>query len=135
MGDDVVVQNLAGLFVGNSTLRPVIGMRCGVADQRVDLAEHAVGFLDQMLQIVLGRDIGGDRERDLLAGLVVDRLCHLIADCLLARGDHHFGTMLGHPLGDGAADAARGTGDDGDFSRHIKQGHVSLSQILIRRRI
>jgi hypothetical protein len=38
--------------------------------------------------------------------------------------------MLGHPFGDGAADAARGAGDDGDFSRHIKQGHVSLSQIF-----
>ena len=124
IGDDVVVENLAKLVVGNSGLRPVIGIRRGVADQRVDLAEHAVGFLDQMLQIVLGRDIGGHRERDLLAGLVVDRLGHLVADRLLARGDHHLGAVLGHPLGDGAADAARGAGDDGDFSRHIEQGHV-----------
>ncbi len=134
IGDDVVVQNLAKLVIGNSGLRSVIGIRGGVADQRVDLAEHAVGFLDEMLQIILGRDVGGYRERDLLAGLVVDRLRHLVADLLLARRDHHFGAMLGHPFGDGAADAARGAGDDGDFSRHIKQGHVSLSQISIRRR-
>ena len=36
------------------------------------------------------------------------------------------------PLGDGEADAARRTGDDGDFSRHIEQAHVSLP-VLIRR--
>jgi hypothetical protein len=37
--------------------------------------------------------------------------------------------VLGHSLGDGTADAARGTGDDGDFSRHIKQGHAFLPNI------
>jgi hypothetical protein len=42
--------------------------------------------------------------------------------------------MLGHALGDGAADAARGAGDHGDFSGHIKQGHTLLSQIRRRMR-
>jgi hypothetical protein len=37
--------------------------------------------------------------------------------------------MLGHPLGDGTADAARGASDDGDFSGHIKQGHAFLPGI------
>ena len=71
-------------------------------------------------------------DRRPLAELVVDLLGDLIADVLLARGDHHLGAVLGHPLGDGAADAARGAGDDGDFSRHIEQAHV-VSPDVIRR--
>src|SRR5215212_425296 len=45
--------------------------------------------------------------------------------------------MFGHALGDGAADAARGAGDDGDFSGHVKQGHAFLSPSsdLIRQRM
>ena len=38
-------------------------------------------------------------------------------------------TVLGHPLGNGASDAARRAGDDGDFSLHVKQAHASLPGI------
>jgi len=38
--------------------------------------------------------------------------------------------MLGHSLGNSATDAARGTGDDGDFSRHIEQGHLFLPEFF-----
>ena len=63
VGDDVVVEDLAELVVGNAGQRAVIGIGRGVADQHVDLAEGAVGFVDEMLQVFLGRDVGGDRDR------------------------------------------------------------------------
>ena len=63
VGDDVVVEDLAELVVGDAGQRPVIGIGRGVADQHVDLAEGAIGFVDQVLQIVLGRDVGRDRDR------------------------------------------------------------------------
>ena len=107
VGDDVVVEDLAELIVGNAGERTVIGIGRGVADQHVDLAEGAVGFVDQVLQIFLAGNVGGDRDRRALAELVVDLLGDLIADVLLARGDHDLGAVLGHPLRDGAADAAR----------------------------
>jgi hypothetical protein len=35
----------------------------------------------------------------------------------------------------GAADAARGAGDDGDFSRQVQQGRARFCQTLLRRRM
>ena len=43
VGDDVVVEDLAELLVGDARLRAVIGVRRGVADEDVDLAERARG--------------------------------------------------------------------------------------------
>ena len=76
VGDDVVVEDLAELVVGNAGERTVIGIRRGVADQHVDLAEGAVGLVDEVLQIFLAGDVGGDRDRRALAELVVDLLRH-----------------------------------------------------------
>ena len=41
VGDDVVVEDLAELIVGDAAERAVIGIARGVADQHVDLAERA----------------------------------------------------------------------------------------------
>ena len=78
-----------------------------IADQRVDLAEHAVGLFDQVLQIVLGRNVCRNRQRDLLAGFIVDSFRDLVASLLLARGDHDARAMFGHSFGNRTADAAR----------------------------
>src|SRR5947209_3373970 len=74
----------------------------GVAHQHLDLAQCAVGFGDEVLQIFLAGNVGGDCHRRALAEFLVDLLGDLIADVLLARGDHHLGAVLGHSLGDGA---------------------------------
>src|SRR6185437_5324697 len=79
-----------------------------------------------VLQIVLGRDVRRNRERDLLARLIVDGFGDLVAGLLLARGDHDLRAVLRHPLGDRAADAARGACDDGNLSSHVEQGHLIL---------
>jgi hypothetical protein len=63
VGDDVVVEDLAELVVGNAAERTVIRIRRGVADQHVDLAERAVGLVDEVLQVFLAGDVGGDRDR------------------------------------------------------------------------
>src|SRR6185312_16876016 len=73
---------------------------------------------------------GGDRHRRPLPVFVVDLLRHGIADIGLARGDHDLRAMLGHALGDRAADAARRAGDDGDLSLHVEQAHGSLPDLL-----
>ena len=39
----------------------------------------------------------------------------------LAAGDDNFGTQASHFFGDGTADAFSGTGDQGNFSGHIKK--------------
>ncbi len=48
----------------------------------------------------------------------------------LAAGDHHFGAQAGHFLGDGTADAFGGTGDQGDFSGHVKKRIYHLSILM-----
>ncbi|MNT56691.1 hypothetical protein D3C72_1940120 [compost metagenome] len=121
VGDDVVVQHLAELVVRHAAHGPVIGVGSGIADQHVDLAEHAVGLVDQALQVVLGRDIGGDRDRGAVAVAGVDGVHHFLAGLGLARRNHDFSALDGHLLGDGAADAARRAGDDGNLARQIEQ--------------
>ena len=63
VGDDVVIENLAELIVGDAGERAVIRVGRGVADQHVDLAVDAVGLVDEILQILLAGDVGGDRGR------------------------------------------------------------------------
>src|SRR5690606_13488563 len=76
----------------------------------------------EVLERFLGRYAGGDRGgRAGMAG--VDRLGHRIARILLSAGDHHPRALIGHRLGDRAADAARRSGDDGDLAGKIEQGH------------
>jgi len=57
-------------------------IRRGVADQRVDLAEHAVGFLDQCLRSSWSR-CWRHRERDLLAALSLIALATSSQTCCL----------------------------------------------------
>ena len=52
-GQDVVVENLAKLFVGNAGHRPVVGIGGGVADEDVDPPEEPVRLVDEALEILL----------------------------------------------------------------------------------
>ena len=69
IGDDVVVENLAELVVGNARLRAVIGIGRGVANQRVDLSEDAVGFLDQIFKSSLVEMLAATESAILLPAL------------------------------------------------------------------
>ncbi|MNN28587.1 hypothetical protein D3C81_1421650 [compost metagenome] len=121
VGNDVVVQHLAKLIVRDAAHRPVVRVGCGIADQHVDLAEGAVGFIDQVLQVFLRRDIGGHSDGGAGAMACIERVNHFLAGLCLARRNHYLGALDGHLLGDGAADAARGAGDDGNLARQIEQ--------------
>src|SRR3546814_9238221 len=56
----------------------------------------------------------------------------------LAAGDDDPGALIGHRLGDGAANASGGAGDDGDFAgeveevAHRSEEHMSELQSLMR---
>jgi hypothetical protein len=67
IADDVVVEDLAELVVGDAGQRAVIGVGRGVADADVDLAERRLGLVDQVLQVLLRGDVGRDRDRRPLA--------------------------------------------------------------------
>jgi hypothetical protein len=45
----------------------------------------------------------------------------MLAGGFLARRDDYLGALLRHPHRDRTADAARGTGDDGDFTAQVEQ--------------
>ena len=61
VGDDVVIENLAELIVGDVCKRPVIGVGCGIADENVDPTERAARLVHQMLQ----RGLVGDATKTL----------------------------------------------------------------------
>src|SRR3546814_19842327 len=63
VGDDIIVENLAELIVADPRRRAVIGLRRGVADERGDRAEGGDRLVHQLLEAVLGRDVGGARDR------------------------------------------------------------------------
>ena len=53
--DDVVIERLAQLFVGDGRHRAIMRVRCRIADQDIDLAKCLVRFINQILQAFLGR--------------------------------------------------------------------------------
>src|SRR3546814_10151574 len=53
---DIIVHDLAELVVADPEAGAIIGVRCGVADERGDLAEGGARFVHQILKIVqIGR--------------------------------------------------------------------------------
>ena len=80
-----------------------------------------VRLVDEPLQLLLGRNVGGDGDRRLVAAGAIDRGCDLRAGLRLARGDHDLRAVLGEPLGDRAADAARRAGDDRDAPGQVEK--------------
>ena len=100
-----------------------VAQNTGIVDQDVDAAEGVDRGLDDLLGVLRLGD--GERGGDgLAAGLFdgVDRFLRragIEAGALQTGADvahHHARAFLGHQFGDGAADAASRSGDDGDFS-------------------
>ena len=81
---------------------------------------------------LLRRNIRGDGDRAAFAVLGLDRVGHLLARTRLARRDDDFRAVLCHPLDDGAADAARRAGDDGDLAGRDRTSDRATSRILAR---
>src|SRR3546814_11942221 len=67
------------------------------------------------------RDVGGDGDGGAFAVLGVDGLGGFGAGVGLAAGDDDPGALIGHRLGDGAANASGGAGDDGDFAGEVEE--------------
>ena len=121
IGEHVVVENLAELGVRDAGHRAVVRIGSRIADQNVDPAEGARGLVDEMLKLLLGRDVGGDRLRRVALERAIDGGRGLGAGLGLARRDDDARAMPGEPLGDGAADAPRRSGDDGDAPGQVEQ--------------
>ena len=123
LGEDVVIKRLAERFVGDRAHRAIVGVRCGVADQHVDLAKGGTPGIDHRLQRFLGGEAGGYRNR--CAGVLgIDRGRHVFARAQIAAGDHHLGAVIGEVLGNRLTDPARRSGDDGDLPGQVKLVHI-----------
>ena len=121
VGEDVVVEDLAELVVGDGGERAVMWVGSGVADKDVDWPELAAGLIDHVLERVFRREAGGDGDGGARSMVVVDRFGDGFATVLVARGDADPGAMRGEPLRDGEADAARRAGDDGDLAGEVEE--------------
>ena len=67
---------------------------------------------------------------DGLVALLFQFIGDLLTGIGLAAGDDNFGTQASHFFGDGTADAFGGTGDQGDFSGHVKKRIYHLSILM-----
>src|SRR3546814_3343785 len=85
----MMFHELAELVVAGPDAGAVIRVRRGVADERGDLAEGRARFINQILQIVLRRDVRGDRNRGAVTELRIDFGGGRIARILLAARNHH----------------------------------------------
>jgi len=84
-----------------------VGIGGGVVHQDVETPEALEGGIDRGFRLLGLAGIGGDD-----VDIPVDLRRCLLQLLLLARGEHHVGTGLGHGLGDGQPDPLRGTGDE-----------------------
>ena len=132
--NDVVLQDLGEGFIRNAALRAIIGVAGGVADQVIDLAPFGDGGINQRLQAFLTGNIGRHADGGFAADGGVDLVPCGFAGIRLAAGDHHVGAMFGHAVGNGLADAAAGTGDEGGLPGQIKKrrkGHGEVSPVVV----
>ena len=120
VGEDVVIENLAELFVLDPVHRPVIGVGRGVADEDVDGAELFLRAREKVLQLCLFRNARRDGDGAAFAVFGIDGGGHFVAGFLLAAGNDDLCAVRGKLLGDSLADAAAGAGDDGDLSGQIE---------------
>ncbi len=72
IGEDIIVERLAELFVGNRMHRAVMRTGGGVADECVDAAERPHRFLDEMSELLLRGNIRGDGDGAALAEFRID---------------------------------------------------------------
>ena len=100
------------------------GPKCGLTaalHTRASMRPHlARGTGDQGLQLLLAADVGGHHQRLPAAGAYAGG--HGLARLGLAAADDDAGAVLGHALGDGAADALAAAGDDRDLAGQVEQG-------------
>ena len=106
IGQDVVVEDLAELVVGNARLWPVIGVGGRIADEHVDPAKRRARVVDEPLQPGLVGDVRRDRDRSAVAVAGVDLGRDRVARILLAAGDYDLRAMLGKVARGGQADSA-----------------------------
>ena len=92
----------------------------GIADQHVDAAERLDDLGGAGVHLLFVGDVHGDADRALAAR--VDLLRGGIGRLLVEVGDDDLGAFAREHDGDFLADAARGTGDDGNL---VLQTHRS----------
>src|SRR6185295_14674692 len=115
----VAGHDLVPRIVAHVHHRAEVGIDGRIADQRVDAAPLLDGGVDQRLQVLLATDVAGVRDR--FAALRANRGDDCLAGFELAARDHDFRAVLREALGDRAADAATGAGDERDLAGQIEQ--------------
>ncbi len=127
---------VAGVDVGAHDEPPVVGggllellhhAQTRVGHQHVQAPEPPHGGIDHRLHGLRAGDVGGDRERVLLAQLGRQRV-----QSVLAPGrEHHVRPFLGEPSGEADPDPGAGTGDDHGSSAeslfHARTPHLGMS--------
>src|SRR4051812_22353998 len=110
----------------------LVAQDAGVVDQDVDAAESVERLLDDL--VAVRRLADRERRGDGLTALFLDLVDHLLRRTGVAAGaierradvvNQDLGALLRHQHRDGAADAAAGAGDDGDFVLN-DSGHMRL---------
>src|ERR1019366_7528341 len=91
-----------------------------VVDQDIDLAEFAMGGIDEIADVRGAAYMAGQRVD--AAGKILHFRGGLLEGFRLAAADDDGGAFAGEQFGDGAADAAAGAGDDGNLIAETKSG-------------
>src|SRR5690606_31475045 len=86
----------------------------GVVDEDVAAAEGLLDLLDQRLHLRAVADVAGET-----LGAAADLRGHGVRPGLVTADDRQRRAALGEAPGEGAADATRRAGDEGDFSAQI----------------
>ncbi len=126
VGHDVVLQDLLECVVGQPRHRAEVGVGGGIADQNVDrgrsaCASRATRCSSWALSPMLAGTAVASPPPARIACATSSQ-----AGCLRLEIDD-LGAMGGQMLGDGAADAAAGAGDDGDLAVQPECVHCCLS--------
>ena len=119
-------------FVVGEFLQRVDDLNAGVADQDVDAAVRRDGCRDTRIDVLLVRHIHRDTAR--FATRRFDFGGRAVCGVEVQIGNDDLRTFARVPLRDGFADAARGTGDDRNFSIELHGGAFRINRGNRRRR-
>src|SRR5690606_9912887 len=104
--------------------------RAGVVDQDVDVAEGGDRGIDQAVDRLGPGDVGGE---GLGADVALAKLRQRSVEFgVLARGDHHAGTVIAQRLRDLQAKPARPAGDEDDTAIEVEQGPLGRHAYLLQ---
>ena len=117
--------------LGVSVEKGLVFTEAGVVDEDVDSAEALTGPVEEFVDVVCVAKIGADGEGG--AAVLFDVVDESVETLFSPGAGDDVETGVGEASGDGAADTARGTGDDGALSFPASEiGHDILQDLQNR---